>query len=164
MKPSNLLYSCSFPSADFALQFNRHAITSRYLTVEAELQTARGGQKLDKAASDSLRRLCTLGGTITLTRRRMRFTDGSGWYESAVLEIDVLDDQSALMPNDPQSLPGARQPQTTTRKVQYSNVSSDRTTTENDARTAHAHHAEDFNSASQCLVTAICGCGSVTQW
>ncbi len=169
MKPSNILYSCSFPSADWSLQFNKHVITQRYLLIESELHKVRSGQRLDRASSDELRRMVTLGGTITLTRRRMKFTDGSGWYENAVLEIDVDETSSpnAQVPSAPQSSPGARRPksQPITERISINNdLSSDRTTTEDDARTAYASNVQDLDPASRCLAAAICGCTSTTQW
>ncbi len=162
MKPSNILYSCSFPSADWSRQFNKHVVTQRYLLIESELRKVRAGQRLDRASSDELRRMVTLGGTITLTRRRLKFTDGTGWYEAAVLNIEV-DDSVTHVPSAPIPRPN-NQPISERTLINDDPLSTDPRPTENDARTAHAHHGEDFDPAARRLITALCGCTSIESW
>ncbi len=95
MKPSNVLYSCSMPHSEFATRFNRYAVTTRYMTISSELRTVRNGQKLDDVAANALRRLCYYGGTVTLIQQHRRFQDGSGWYQVAVLRIEVDESSDA---------------------------------------------------------------------
>ena len=90
MKPSkNVLYSCSLPPAASALRLSRFAVTQRYMTIASELRTVRAGQMLSDAAAKDLRRLCRLGGTIFIIRKRRLFKDDTGFYDSLELRIEA---------------------------------------------------------------------------